>query len=86
MRLSAVRDSRTLSKEAVYQIDGCLYRYLYTDGTDKHLKHHFEPLPAQRKTAKITLNRQTLLIRCQIVEGKIAPPQTTSQWKQLSLF
>jgi len=85
MNVTPVRDSRTLSTQAVYSIDGCLFRYLCTEGTDTHPQYFFEPLPAQRKTAVQKLNRHTL-VRCAVVEGQTAPPRTKKQWTQLSLF
>ena len=86
MNTTPVRDSRTLSTQAVYSIGGCLYRYLCTQGTDTHPQYFFEPLPAQRRTAVQKLNRQSLIVRCSVVEGQTAPPRTKNQWTQLSLF
>lgn len=86
MNTTPVHDPRTLSPHAVYSIAGCFYRYLRTEGTDTHPKYLFEPLPAQRKIAVLPLNRQTLIIRCQVVEGMTAPHPGTRQWTQLSLF
>ncbi len=49
----------TMSK--TYSIDGVLYRYLYSSDSIKHTQYLFRPLPAQRKTADLKLNRDKVL-------------------------
>ena len=85
MDITPVCDTRTLSLNAVYSIDGYLYRYLGVEGTNPHQKYLFEPLPAQRRTAVLTLNRNALLLRCSVVQGHTVPPPRNTQWTQLSL-
>ena len=50
-----------LTQSKTYQIDGTLYRYLYSEGTIKHPQYLFRPLPAQKKTADLKLNRGKVL-------------------------
>ncbi|BAY95967.1 hypothetical protein IQ278_18395 [Tolypothrix sp. LEGE 11397] len=50
-----------LTQSKTYSIDGILYRYLYSNGTIKHTQYMFRPLPRQRKTADLQLNRDKVL-------------------------
>ncbi len=50
-----------LTQSKTYQIDGTLYRYLYSEGSIKHTQYLFRPLPAQKKTADLKLNRDKVL-------------------------
>jgi hypothetical protein len=50
-----------LTQAKTYQIDGTLYRYLYSEGSIKHTQYLFRPLPTQRKTADLKLNRDKVL-------------------------
>ena len=50
-----------LTQSETYQIDGTLYRFLYSEGTIKHTQYLFRPLPGQRKTADLRLNRDKVL-------------------------
>jgi hypothetical protein len=52
-----------LTQAKTFQIDGTLYRYLYSEGSIKHTQYLFRPLPAQRKTADLRLNRDKVLRR-----------------------
>ncbi len=52
-----------LTQSKTYQIDGTLYRYLYSEGSIKHTQYLFRPLPHQRKTADLKLNRDKVLRR-----------------------
>ncbi len=58
-----------LTQSKTYQIDGTLYRYLYSEGSIKHTQYWFRPLPAQRKTADLKLNRDKVLRRVYEVPG-----------------
>ncbi len=51
----------TMSK--TYSIDGVLYRYVYSSGSIKHTQYFFRPLPAQKKTADLKLNRDKVLCK-----------------------
>lgn len=50
-----------LTQSKTYSIDGVLYRYLYSSDSIKHTQYLFRPLPAQRKTADLKLNRDKVL-------------------------
>ena len=65
-QLSRIWDSTLLSGSAVYQIDGCLYRFLYCDPytSIQAPKYRFRPLSGQRKRSDLVLNRKQLTIRC----------------------
>ncbi|MBE9209685.1 hypothetical protein IQ244_24960 [Nostoc sp. LEGE 06077] len=52
-----------LTQSKTYSIDGILYRYLYSNGSIKHTQYMFRPLPKQRKTADLQLNRDKVLRR-----------------------
>jgi hypothetical protein len=58
-----------LTQGKVFQIDGTLYRYLYAFGSIKHTQYLFRPLPAQRKTADLRLNRDKVLRKVYEVPG-----------------
>ncbi|MBD2303895.1 MULTISPECIES: hypothetical protein [Nostocales] len=69
MNLKPVFDPKTLSHSKVYLIDCTQYRYVRTEGSGKHIKYVFAPLPNQRKSSEISLNSTKLGIRCQEVVG-----------------
>jgi hypothetical protein len=50
-----------LTQKKTYQIDGMLYRYLYSEGSIKHTQYLFRPLPMQRKKGDLKLNRDKVL-------------------------
>ncbi|QIR41920.1 hypothetical protein HCG51_35175 (plasmid) [Tolypothrix sp. PCC 7910] len=52
-----------LTQSKTYSIDGVLYRYLYSSDSIKHTQYLFRPLPAQRKTADLQLNRDKVVLR-----------------------
>ncbi|RCJ42495.1 hypothetical protein A6770_34620 [Nostoc minutum NIES-26] len=59
--LQLVRCVTLLTQSKTYSIDGILYRYLYSNGTVKHTQYMFRPLPRQRKSADLQLNRDKVL-------------------------
>ncbi|MBW4635401.1 MAG: hypothetical protein KME30_26960 [Iphinoe sp. HA4291-MV1] len=50
-----------LTQSKTYSIDGVLYRYLYSSSSIKYTQYLFRPLPAQRKTADLQLNKSKVL-------------------------
>jgi hypothetical protein len=50
-----------LTQSQTYSIDGTLYRYLYKSDSIKRTQYLFRPLPKQRKTADLQLNRDKVL-------------------------
>lgn len=50
-----------LTQSKTYQIDGTLYRYLYSTDSIKHTQYIFRPLPSQNKRADLRLNKDKLL-------------------------
>ncbi|RCJ32456.1 hypothetical protein A6770_18755 [Nostoc minutum NIES-26] len=64
MKLNPVYEPKTLNPSKVYLIDSTQYRYLRIEGTGKHIKYVFSPLPNQRKTSDISLNNTKLTIKC----------------------
>lgn len=49
-----------LSAQAVYQMDGCLYRYTGTETKGKNIKFRFQPLAGQRKQSCLSLGRDKI--------------------------
>ncbi|BAY95815.1 hypothetical protein FDUTEX481_04196 [Tolypothrix sp. PCC 7601] len=74
---------------AVYQIDGVLYKYLYSDPYARidHPRFKFVPLPGQRRTADLILNKAKIR-KCYLVPGYRASQVSTVSEKavQMSLF
>jgi hypothetical protein len=50
-----------LTQSKTFSINGTLYRYLYKSDSIKHTQYLFRPLPRQRKTADLKLNRDKVL-------------------------
>lgn len=50
-----------LTQAKTYQIDGTLYRFLHRSDSITHPQFWFRPLPRQRKTADLKLNRDKVL-------------------------
>ncbi len=78
-----------LQRGGIYQIDGCLYEYLYPDpyARSDFPKYHFRCLQGQRKKTDITLNRNTIR-KAYLVPGYQAQRGSTVQNQaiQQSLF
>jgi hypothetical protein len=87
MQLNQVWDSTLLSRSKCYQIDGVLYRYLYSSGSINHPQYAFRPLPGQRKSASLILNHNKLITRCYEVEGMTTKAEVIDNNSvQLKLF
>lgn len=70
-QLTRIWDSTALSKSLVYHIDGCLYRFLYSDPYARvdHPQYLFRPLAGQRRKADLQLNHRQLTAKVYEVEG-----------------
>jgi hypothetical protein len=86
MSLKAVFEPKTLSTSKVYLIDCTQFRYVRSEGSDKHIKYVFAPLPNQRKSSEISLNSTKLGIRCQEVEGIVYQPPKEQFVVQMGLL
>jgi hypothetical protein len=85
-QLERVYDTTLLTSAKIYQIDGCLCRYLFDKGTVKHTQYHFQPLPKQRKQARIILNRRRLFTQCYETNLQRNLAEITPTSIQLTLF
>jgi hypothetical protein len=78
-----------LQRGAIYQIEGCLYEYLYPDpyARSDFPRYQFRCLQGQRKKADITLNKNTVC-KAYLVPGYQAQRSSTVQGEaiQQSLF
>ena len=59
--LQLINCTTLLTQSKTYSIDGTLYRYLSSTDSIKHKQYLFRPLPAQKKTADLKLNRDKVL-------------------------
>lgn len=84
--LHLIKSSTLLTHDATYQIDGCLYRFAYNDGSIQHPQFIFRPLSGQRKKADLRLNYQKLLSRCYVVPGMSAKAEVVDSTVQMTLF
>lgn len=84
--LALVQSAASLSTNKAYQMEGVLYRYLYSDGTTAHPQYIFRPLEGQRKKIDLKLNHQKLLRLCYEVPGIPVKSEATSEAAQLKLF
>lgn len=73
-QLTRIWDSTSLSKFLVYHIDGCLYRFLYSDPHARadYPQYIFRPLVGQRCKADLQLNHRQLTAKVYEVEGMVA--------------
>ncbi|MHC5853582.1 hypothetical protein [Nostoc sp.] len=77
-----------LSAQAVYQIDGCLYRYTGTEAKGKNIKFRFQPLAGQRKQSCISLGRDKIFRQVMEVPsmyGRVSQ-EVSDETVQLNLF
>ncbi|KAB8316164.1 hypothetical protein SD81_028230 [Tolypothrix campylonemoides VB511288] len=78
-----------LQRGGIYQIDGCLYEYLYPDpyARSDHPRYEFRCLQGQRKKADVVLNKNTIR-KAYLVPGYQAQRGSTVQGEaiQQSLF
>lgn len=77
-----------LSMQKVYQIDGCLYRFLYKEDGGRVNKFLFRPLSGQRRKADLRLNTQKIYSQVQEVPalyGQVGAEFIQGSF-QLSLF
>ncbi|WP_313931989.1 MULTISPECIES: hypothetical protein [Nostoc] len=86
MKLNPVFEPKTLNYSKVYLIDGTQYRYVRTEGSGKHIKYVFSPLPNHRKTSEVSLNSTKLGIRCQEIEGIVYQPPKEQTVVQMGLL
>ncbi|BAY90776.1 hypothetical protein NIES3275_27930 [Microchaete diplosiphon NIES-3275] len=88
-QLEPIYEATRLQGGAVYQIDGFLYKYLYSDPYARidHPRFKFVPLSGQRRKAELILNKNTLR-KCYLVPGYRASQVSTVSEKavQMSLF
>jgi hypothetical protein len=88
-QLEQIYEATRLQGGAVYQIDGVLYRYLYSDPYARidHPRFKFVPLPGQRRKGELILNKNSLR-KCYHVPGYRASQVSTVSEKavQMSLF
>ncbi|MBW4635778.1 MAG: hypothetical protein KME30_29035 [Iphinoe sp. HA4291-MV1] len=86
--LQLVQCVTLLTQNKVYSIDGTLYRYLYSNGSIKHPQYLFRPLPRQRKSADLQLNKNKVLRRVFEVPSLYGQHNAvvTDSIAQLSLF
>lgn len=81
-------EPNNLSVQAVYQIEGCLYRYTGTEAKGKNIKFRFQPLSGQRKQSYISLGRDKIFRQVMEVPsmyGKVNPASGQNP-VQLNLF
>lgn len=87
--LKSVYCGEELQRGAIYQIEGCLYEYLYPDPYARNdcPRYQFRCLQGQRKKTDITLNRNTIR-KAYLVPGYQAQRGSTVQCEtiQQSLF
>ncbi len=87
--LEAIYEATRLEGGAVYQIDGVLYKYLYSDPYARidHPRFKFSPLPGQRRKSELVLNKNGIR-KCYLVPGYRASQVSTVSEKavQMSLF
>jgi hypothetical protein len=85
-----VYDSTLLKTSAVYQIEGCLYRFLWKDpySTISAPKYVFRPINGQRRQKDLSINRRQLLSRVYEVPGMQVQSNATASESsvQLGLF
>jgi hypothetical protein len=86
MNLKPVYEPKTLAQSKVYLIDSVRYRFIRQEGSEKHIKYVFSPLPNQRKTSEISLNQTKLIIRCQEIEGMVYQPTLNQFVVQMGLL
>jgi hypothetical protein len=88
-QLQPVFCSTELQGGAVYQIEGVLYKYLYSDPYARidHPRFKFVPLPGQRRTADLILNKNNIR-KAYLVPGYRAAQvsMVTEKAVQMSLF
>ena len=88
-QLEQLYETSQLECGAVYQIDGCLYQYQYSDPYSRsdRPKFKFSPLAGQRKRTDLVLNKEKIR-RCYLVPNYRASQVSTvsDQAVQLSLF
>lgn len=65
--LVPVYDTTLLTQSKTFWIDNTLYRYSHRLDSVKHPQYLFEPLPGQKKTATLKLNRNGVVRRVQEV-------------------
>lgn len=77
-----------LTQSKTFSIDGLLYRYSHKSDSINHTRYYFEPLPQQRKTATLKLNKEKVLLRCYEVPNLYRQHHATVQGEvvQMSLF
>lgn len=81
-------EAERLSAEAVYQIDGCLYRYAGKETKGKTVKFRFQPLARQRKQSSVSLTSQKLFTQVMEVASMYGKgnPGSAQDSVQLNLF
>jgi hypothetical protein len=86
--LTLVHCPTLLTQSKTYQIDGMLYRYLYSSDSISHTQYIFRPLPRQKKRADLQLNRDKLLRKVYELPGLYRQHQATmtDRATQQSLF
>ncbi len=90
IQLNRVYDSTSLKSDATYQIDGCLYRFLYKDpySSVNAPRYKFQAWVGQRRRSDLILNHRQLTSKVYEVEGMLASRNVTATDAavQLSLF
>ena len=85
-----VYDPTLLKKDGVYQIEGCLYRFLRVDpfSNINAPKYEFSPLGGQKRKKDLSLNRNQLLIKVYEIRGMTASKtdEVKKDSVQLGLF
>ncbi|BAY66926.1 hypothetical protein NIES22_70700 (plasmid) [Calothrix brevissima NIES-22] len=87
--LEPIYESTRLQGGAVYQINGVLYKYLYSDPYARidHPRFKFSPLPGQRRKSELVLNKNSLRKAYFVPSYRASQVSTVSEDAvQMSLF